>query len=652
MARDLFEEAGIVQNGGRDLFAEAGIVFEQPKLSIQDRVNQAMAAEGPASFDNLRLRDVENTGSTLRATALAGRAATTGLTGLPALAAQGLAWPVNKLIGSDMQPLAAWQSMLDKMYGVAPETPTERVTSDIIGGMSGAGAMARGSQIVADQAKNLATRNIAGAMAVNPAMQAVSGATGGAGAGMARESGLGPTGQLLSGLAAATTPYLAVQGARGFAAVPRKLTEIIDTAVVPGGEKRAATRVLGEVATEGRKFKTVAEAERAIKDIDDLTAALRQSPIDETAPQALTKTGNAPMVALKNIAEGELPTRSVAVSGAQEKARMAALQAVIPDEQAAIRAREAATAPLYKAASNQTVPVTKELKDIFARLPTGTKERASEIAKMKGNVLVNKTLEGETITGENLHIIKRALSDIASGKTAEYKIGSDVQREAAKLLDDYVNVLGGTANKPGLLPVYKQARDLYAKLSVPVNQAKVLKEMQAELAKPGGGERVGPFMNVLGKGESALLKRATGFPRYESGDLSKVLSPKQLEAVNKIAGQFERDIAQKELASAGLPKALAVMREVQQPANITGSVLERKITITNNILRILEAKGGKKVDQEIARLMMPENKAELADVLVAAKPQTRALLIKEMAKEGIKLPGATVGALLAKPSEE
>lgn len=576
----------------------------------------------------------------LRYGAVAGRGAATGLTGIPAIAAQAgediAAIPralVRQAMGINIptfKPLEMWQKGLDVLYGgIQPETTGERLTQDVTTAMGG-GALFPGAAVPTG----------------------ISSALSGLGAGTAREMGAGPVGQFAAGMAAPLGPYAALKTAQ-LAGVPIKTgSRIVDAVLLPGGEKRAAGRVLGKIAAEGKQAKTVKQALTNAQKIDDVVAALDQALPGETAAQAVTKTGNAPFVALGRIVEQEMPSEAVRTTAAQEAARRAAIQAVTPDEQAAIAARSAATAPLYEQASQATIPVVGKLREVFSRMPRTVINQAQKMARTEGRPFVMIEGENPAVSGETMHYIKRALSDIVSAKQ-QPGITADYQRSVTGLLDDFLKVYGGTGGvEAAANPLYGEARRKFAELSVPINQSRVLQTMQAELAKPGGGERVGPFLNVLGKGESALLKRATGFPRYETGQLGKVLSPEQLKTVQSVSGQLERDIAEQELAKAGTSKMLSVLRENERPENIMGGVLERNITITNNILRILEGKGGKAVDAEIARLMQPANKQELIGVLLKAKPNTKAMMVREFAKRGIKLPASTVGTLLTIKQED
>jgi hypothetical protein len=562
------------------------------------------------------------------------------------------------------------------------------------------------------------------------------------------KGGLGAAGGFLGTGAAQGAGWLLGKGSD----LVKGIANIVDTAGLKGGAKRSATRIIQNVINEAGQIQTADDALRVNQKIDTIIRALQKAKPGETAAQAATKTGQAPFIALGDIAEQEMPSAAVALRGQQEAARRAALQAVTPDEQAAIAAREAITQPMRQAeleAANMAGIKGQQLSDLLegrtqsmisalqnkGRMATEAAqaeqralsyypveglprispryspnmERVPEYSSAReifdavkaqrqaeaglrnyqleslgahglyplesGGILsnINKTLgtpgirasdvaqkslgyirdkiasltdERGVINAIDLYTVRKEIGNVVSQFAKESnnwdkKLVSGIQQNIQSSIDDAIEKAGGTG--------WKNYLKQYAEMSVPVNQARVLQAMQAELAKPGGGERVGPFLNVLGKGEEALLKRSTGFPRY--GDIGQVLSPQQIGTVQNIAGQLERDIAQTELAQAGRPLVNRILREQELPG-VGPGLIERKISATNWLLRQLEGKGGEKVNRELARLMQPENMPELIDVMKAAKPSVRAKIIKEMTKRGVKLGGGLTGQLLMRDGME
>jgi hypothetical protein len=323
----------------------------------------------------------------------------------------------------------------------------------------------------------------------------------------------------------------------------------------------------------------------------------------------------------------------------QETARMSTIKDVTPDLDAAIVARRDASKPLYEAADTAIVPIDKDVSAVLARMPEGTLAAAANIAKMEGrpfimgkavaeqkvpnalgtmDIIPAKTAE---LTGESMHYIKRALSDIAYGPVAEKGIGRDTQMAARQLLDDYVKVFEAK------VPSYKEARAVFSDLSAPVNQAQVLKEMASVLEKPGGGERIGPFLNVLGRGEEAMLKRAggKGAPRYES--LSEVLTPEQLKTVRGVADELATQKSVGEQVSSGQQMATKLLKD-ELPNYRLPNIFNVIATTANKMLDTLGLKVGEKTIKEIAKA---GETAKSFDELLALLPgEDRVKVLKAM----------------------
>jgi hypothetical protein len=349
--------------------------------------------------------------------------------------------------------------------------------------------------------------------------------------------------------------------------------------------------------------------QEAIKAGDDVTAqqALAQGKVVAPGAQAVIQ---------KTISKTS-PAVQSAKELADETARMSTIKEITPDLDAAVKLRKVASKPLYEAADKAIVPIDNDVAAVLARMPEGTLASAANIAKMEGRpFIMGKTtapvmqptgvldaagnpvmreIPGNTaeLTGESMHYIRRALSDIAYGSPAT-GVGRDAQMAARSLLDDYLKVFESK------VPEYGQARAIFSDLSVPVNQAQVLKEMASVLEKPGGGERVGPFLNVLGRGEEAMLKRAggKGAPRYEA--LSEVLTPDQLKAVRTVADQLAAEASIGKQISAGQELATKLLKD-ELPNYRLPNIFNVIATTANKVLDTLGVKVGEKTIKELAK---------------------------------------------------
>ena len=328
-----------------------------------------------------------------------------------------------------------------------------------------------------------------------------------------------------------------------------------------------------------------------------------------------------------------------------EAARMSTIKNITPDIDAAILARRTASKPLYEAADATIVPIDRDISDVLSRMPNGILAKAAEIAKMENRpfvmgktsagtpmatgdvdrygkpIMIQESANAGNMTGETMHYIKRALGDMAYGPTATTGIGKDAQIAARGLLDDYVRVFESK------VPDYGQARKIFSDMSAPVNQAQVLKEMASVLEKPGGGERIGPFLNTLGRGEEAMLKRAggRGGPRFEA--LNEVLTPDQLKTVMNVAKQLETQASVGQQISQGQQRATELLKD-ELPNYRLPNVFNVVATTANKFLDTLGVKVGKKTLIELTKA--GETAKSFDDLLATLPAQERNKVLKAM----------------------
>jgi len=458
--------------------------------------------------------------------------------------------------------------------------------------------------------------------------------------------GLAPseTGGQAAGRAAKNVAEGAAFGVAGGVA-GKVLNKLVDAGTAVMGKVADINQLPKQLAAKiaRKSFETPANVaagrnalQEAVKAGDDVTAqqALAQGKVIAPGTQAVLEKTTA---RTGNLAKDTK-------LAAQEAARMSTIKEITPDLNAAVVARKDASKPFYEAADAAIVPIDNDVASVLARMPEGTLAAAANIAKMEGRPFVmGKTtaptmqptgvldaagnpvmreVAGSTaeLTGESMHFIRRALSDIAYGSPAA-GIGRDTQIAARGLLDDFTKVFELK------IPEYKQARAIFSDLSAPVNQAQVLKELAEILAKPGGGERVGPFLNVLGRGEEAMLKRAggRGAPRYES--LVEVLTPEQLATVRKVADELATQKSIGEQVSSGQQLATKLLKD-ELPNYRLPNIFNVIATTANKMLDVLGLKVGEKTIREISKA---GETAQSFDELLALLPgQDRVKLLKAM----------------------
>jgi len=305
-------------------------------------------------------------------------------------------------------------------------------------------------------------------------------------------------------------------------------------------------------------------------DLDAIKAAAANAPQNVTAAQATLPAGNDVLAALgARAAKNDVTNFFARTAAEQEAARMAALKGVTPDMATAQAMQGNAASPLYTAATQPSIavntkPLVTRVDDLLMRNP-GNPELVTALNKIKAG------LESST----NAEQVSSVLDGL---KTA---IASKDNKFIAK------NLLDVKSSIESALPGYKTAQQVFATASKPVNQAAVLGEMQNVLAREGGGERVTPFLNVLGRGENALLKRSTGEARF--GGLEDVLSKPQMETVNNVAGQLSRDLQLAKAATRGEGGRSRILGENKAAAELPPA-FNLYTRTTNKVLSLLEGR--------------------------------------------------------------
>jgi hypothetical protein len=303
-----------------------------------------------------------------------------------------------------------------------------------------------------------------------------------------------------------------------------------------------------------------------------------------TAAQATQASGSNVLAALgEKAAKNDVTNFFSRTAAGQEAARQATLRSVTPDLKTVQAARSTSAATNYPAAFAEGIDqgmakaMQPQIDNLMARpVMQAAKQDAVEWAANNGLA----TPDFGSVAG--LDYMKKALDrQIAAAARG----GTSVAKADLATLMQNKNDLLATLKE--LSPLYDVARAKFAAQSAPVNQAQVLGAMQDVLAKPGGGERVVPFLNALGTGESALIKRAGGNPRF--GGLEEILTPQQMGVVNDITGQFTKDLALAQSAAAGRGGLSRILGETKSSAELPPSINLFTRTV-NKVLSLLEGK--------------------------------------------------------------
>lgn len=273
--------------------------------------------------------------------------------------------------------------------------------------------------------------------------------------------------------------------------------------------------------------------------------------------------------ALYSRISGENPQFYGARNLQMESQRQGLLQAVTPDEAVARQARSSATDPMYQAARDFDLPVDttgiiKNIDDTLKANP-GNKNLRAALLEVKKGVRKSKT------AGELSSVVDGIRSQLAS---------RDNKFVQGNLIDVRAQIID-------LIPGLGEARQTFAQMSPPVNQAQVLSQMRQRLTGPLDAERPGQFMRVLGEGEGALLKRSTGAPRFEQGDLMRLLTDEQGSAVTQVSDQLRQQANMARQSTEGSQALASIMERNQAIPQRVPNVLNRTIMVINRTLALL-----------------------------------------------------------------
>jgi len=393
----------------------------------------------------------------------------------------------------------------------------------------------------------------------------------GGAAATAKVPGLGKT---LANAAAYTNPAAPITKAAEFAIGRGAVAagNVIDTIQGERAARKAGNIVRNALTEEGRSPQNIALSQNALRNAAPGTT-VRQALSDVTSPQ---------IQYLGASIEGQTsPGAAMATRRAEEAGRMQRMQAITPDEAASLSARTAAAEPLYSAATQpstlvNTAPLIQQIDTLTAQNPGNTK-LISALQQVKTG------LEAST-DAQQVSSVLDNLKDLIASKDNKFVVRN---------LKDVKNSVESA------LPGYSAAQQAFAAASPPVNQSRLLGAMQETLQQPlGVGERAGAFANALGRGENALIKRSTGDPRFVG--ISDILTPDQLKVVKGVETELLRNANVAAQTKAGA-EAMQIIMDANKTKVRLPDFLSVKITLANQMLRILEGRLNKQVMSELEK---------------------------------------------------
>ncbi|CAB4161676.1 hypothetical protein UFOVP761_32 [uncultured Caudovirales phage] len=326
----------------------------------------------------------------------------------------------------------------------------------------------------------------------------------------------------------------------------------------------------------------------------------------------------------------------------QEAARKAAVQAVgrTPAELAAAKAaRSAEGNRLYKLAEQGLLQTDDTLLPLLGR-PSMNKafDHAAKLAKEAGEpfvigknvpeqVIPSSILDefgnpvGETVIPaqaaefpvKSLHYVKLALDDLLKNPK-EFGIAATEARMIGDTRKQFINWLETNS------PEYGQARTAFAEASKPINQMEIGQYLESKLTSGLGQERAQTFATAVKNAPGTIKSAVTGAPRAK--DLSEMLTPDQLKAVQSVQEDLERGVlfeSQARAASRIGPTAekAATSASAEASGGAMPSFLSRVQTVANALMKRITTGMDRKLAIEIA--------TEMLDPKLAADAMEKAL---------------------------
>jgi hypothetical protein len=483
----------------------AGPVAE-PKKTKRQIVEEAMT---PPQMPTM---GVGNAGDLLRQLGLTARAGITGALSIPTL----LAEPVAAITGQPSQA-GQLQKLLTQLGLPEPKTSQERVVQDITSAGAGVAAPARLAALLPSWFQKFLTENLG--------TQAAAGAAGALASGAARESDIGPMGQMIAGtvgamgggLPTAVGPAMA----RGAKEVVRPFTE--------AGREVITGNVLRNLASDAAK--AIESGQAYTPKVPGYTPTTAQATRDiglasaETAIRGLDTTGKF--------------GRQI---GEANQARMAILDRLAKDEnvlQSAIEKRNQVTAPMREDAFSKavvdpetfqsavTLTVNKTIDDILAS-PAGKRSTVQSVMDDA------KTDIARASTPQELYEIRKDLRAASQGlldKSAKggpnsgaYKVAKGELEQVIRSVDDAIE---------SAAPGYKDYLKKYSQSSKGIERLEAAQQFRGKvLSTTPDPSSVGDF----------LISQPSFTKAIRAAEKDTKLSKTQLAVLKKVSEDLDSGV--------------------------------------------------------------------------------------------------------------
>jgi len=345
--------------------------------------------------------------------------------------------------------------------------------------------------------------------------------------------------------------------------------------------------------------------QKAIQAIAAGKGAGQTTVADDIAAANMGRTDKfaSPLVAIEEklaTQPGGLSDTAKSIVARQEAGRMAGLEGVKPDFATAIAARKSVSDPLYAAARAggnivDSSGIVGGIDDLLSRNPAN-KRLVKELNNVRSGLV---DADGNLRT--NAEQVSSAMDSLKA--SLDNQKNKFIRGELADLKDQIAKAIPG----------YEKAQQAFAGASPPVNQSQVIQSMQDVLSGQGGPERTAAFQNVLGRGETALLKKSTGFPRYT--EIDQVLNKQQMDAVTKVSKELARDAERTSLGASVDTKHLFEIADKSKGTISFPTLLSRPAMLANFIMRKVGTGADEMITQDMGKLMLSDPAAFSAKYL-------------------------------------
>lgn len=402
-----------------------------------------------------------------RQVGLTGRGAVTGIAAVPMMAGDALNQLINSITGSSIPPASqSLQSLMTRAGLPEPRTGTERVSQDIVAGMTGVGtapAIAKGvsqgaQRMMAPLLSRLGTQTLASGTAAGTA-------------GGIREGGGGTGAQMAGGLAAG----MVSPSAAGVLSAGRGTARALTQPFTQSGQQQMAGRLLRDQATDPMQaIRNMETATPQIPGSQPTMAATAQdyglASFERTASQLPEGAGQyAQRLAQNNQARNVLLEKYTA-----DNALTAAL-AKRDEVTSGIRTRAFADSTPVKPAA-AIVKINQILQS-----PVGAREMVrSQLNDIKSRIQAEVS-DGGFSDPARLYSVRQDIADIIEGNVVGSK-AENTRKVASKQLIEIRQALDEIIESGA--PSYQEYLRMYRTMSRPVSQ---IKEMQGITTKASGG---------------------------------------------------------------------------------------------------------------------------------------------------------------------